>query len=127
MSTVDRNAAMQAFFDAVEGGDGAALFQCCTNDSQLFDTDGNVFLDMATLGSAEATAEEFAAKMGPVQLLYTSISRDTEAGVEIHDVSVFPEGGKGKVQPAVTVRVKVTLELDAEGKVRKSTEEEINA
>ena len=121
-------ALMQRYFDSIEGGDGGALFDCCSAEAQLFDTEGGVFMDFATLATAEATAADLASKMGPCQLRYTVVSRDTEALVEVHDVDVYPEGGADTdgVSPAVQVRIKVTLSVDAEsGKVTKAVEEEL--
>ena len=74
---------MQRYFDAIEGGDGGALFECCSADAQLFDTEGGVFMDFSTLATAEATAADLASKMGPCQLRYTIVSRDAEALVEV--------------------------------------------
>ena len=119
---------MQRYFDAIEGGNGGALFDCCSADAQLFDTESNVFMDFSKLATAEATAADLASKMGPCQLRYTVVSRDTEGLVEVHDVDVYPEGGADTdgVSPAVQVRVKVTLTMDAEsGKVTKAVEEEV--
>ena len=112
---------VDAFMAAIEAGDGARIYRVCSPSAQIFDSNGNVFLDLAALGSAEATAKDFAEKMGETRLAYSDreVQLDADTAAETHTVMVF--AAPSDTEPVAVVKVKVVLTF-VDGEIVKSEE-----
>eukprot|EP00947_MAST-08B_sp_MAST-8B-sp1_P003631 g3631.t1 len=123
------DATLKEYFAALEAGDGARVYNVCAPDAKLFDSEGNVFLDMASFTGDDAAAQCGAAlteKMGGMKLKYSDAEVEAKPGsgegIETHTVSVYsPVGGE---EPVAVVRVRVVVAVDeSAGKVKQTTEE----
>ena len=110
------------FMAAIEAADGARLFGACAPNAKIFDSDGNLFLDLAELGSPEATASDFSEKMGSTRLSYRDRAVAIVGGgvTETHTVRVFTS--PDDTDPVAEVKVCVTLALDDNGSILKVTD-----
>ena len=116
--------AVKGFFAASELGNGASLYRACANDAKLYDSDGNLFMDMATFADADACAAGMAKLMGSTRLKYSERSLNVESDESVvvtHTVTVRDTESSSD-EPVAVVRVRAQLTIDSNGKVSKATE-----
>jgi hypothetical protein len=112
------------YFIACEAGDGAALYKACTPDAKLYDSEGNLFMDLSAMKDAEACAVALKKLMGPTRLQYSERKlqiEDADAIVETHTVTVTDKESSSD-EPVAVVRVRVRLLFDKSAKVCKAEE-----